>query len=132
MAVSAACLPRLRAAKPKRQRLSFRPRLERLLRSSSRHLAARAPWRRWRRATSASSITVSCGDADQPAQLDQRRLADVRGFDQLRALARALRLEARHFVRRNQADVEAVARVGHLRLGARGGFLEHAHGFPAR
>ena len=42
-------------------------------------------------------------------------------------LARSLRLEARHLVGRDQADVEALARVVQLRVGARDRFLEHAH-----
>ena len=78
---------------------------------------------------SASSMTVAGIHADQPPEIDQRRFADVARLDQLRALARSLRFEARHLVRRNQPDIEPPLRVVDLRVGPRHRFLEHPDRF---
>ncbi len=75
-------------------------------------------------------MTVSCGTPIEPPQFDRGAFADVGGLDQLGALAGALRFEGRYFVRWNQADIEAVLCVEHLRFRPRGGFLEDAFGLP--
>ena len=54
------------------------------------------------------------GGANQPAELDQRRLQEVRGLDQLEFLARLLRLEGEDVTRRDQAHVEALPGVADL------------------
>ena len=120
---------RFGAAETQRHRLALRPIVERLLASSATSPCDGAVV--VISSESASSITVSYGHADQAPQVDQCGLADIFGFDQLRALARSLCLEAGDLVRRNEPDIEPMTRVRELRFGSRRRFFEHAHRLSA-